>query len=91
MHAQRFFVHFQHGLFFGNVVLVAFAQRDDFAHNLDVIATALGFGHHLFLVIHDVFLFLLQTLKALNELTQFICGDAIAGIDCLLGHGASII
>ena len=29
--------------------------------------------------------------KALNELTQFICGDAIAGIDCLLGHGASII
>ena len=70
------------GFFFGNVILITLAQCDNLAHDLCVVTAAFRFGHHFFLLVCDFAFLKFETLKALDELTQFVCGDTV----CCLGN-----
>ena len=67
-HPQRGFVHLEHRLFFGDVIGLALAQGDDLAHDFGVVATRLGLGHHLLLLVGDLFLFRLEAFEPFDEL-----------------------
>ena len=57
VHSQRFFVHCQNRLFFGDIVHIPFTKRHNFAQNLGIVPTALGFGHDFLLLIGDILFF----------------------------------
>ena len=56
----------------GDVVFVAFAQGNQFAHDFGVVTATFGLCHHLFLRVGNVFLFGIQTLEPFNELAQLL-------------------
>src|SRR5690606_2590809 len=62
-----------------------FAQGDDLAHHLGVVAAALGLGHQLLLLLGHVLLLGLQLLEAFDELAQLVCGDSVGVVR--VGHG----
>jgi hypothetical protein len=74
----------QNRLFFGDVIGLAFAQRDDLFHHLGVIAAPLGLGHQLFLLLGHVLLFRFQLFEPFDELAQFVGGHTV-GVVCV-GH-----
>jgi len=84
VHSQRFFIHCQNRLFFGDIVHIPFAKRHNFAQNLGIVSTALGFGHDFLLLIGDILLFNFQTLVAFHKLAKFICCYAIAAVNLVV-------